>query len=137
MTGPKEDTMSRNIEFMTVVVFFLMAGLLAIERTDAYAGCREECYTSCCGDEGICNGEEELSCVSDCLKDCGDDGYPGSLSPAREPYDRSRSDDGYGGDKDDTVIVPKNTHPPVGGTIEPHQKKPDAKQPRKSNPQKP
>jgi hypothetical protein len=122
----KGDTMNGK---MPLLAMLLIAGcLLVIPSPALYAGCREDCTTNCCGDEGICNGDDEQSCVSDCLKDCGDDSGPDASSLA--PSDNTgNSGGGDEVDADDTVPAPGKKHPPLGGSIEPHQKVPNGKQP--------
>jgi hypothetical protein len=135
----KENVMNKKMIFMALVALSMMYGLSAIHSTDAFAGCREDCYKSCCGDEGIC-GEEEQPCVSNCMKDCGSEDDSGSMSSA--PPDRGgssvQSDDDEGeaeGDPDRIEKLPDKKTSPMEKTNEPHNKKPISKQPGKATQQ--
>jgi len=92
----QEGTMGRRFVFAAVSLFFITGIFLAIDTDSSAASCRDECYTSCCGDEGICNAEDEEACVSDCLKDCDDD-----IPVITAPADDGSSDDEGGGAADD------------------------------------
>ncbi len=75
-----------------------VTGVFLAFHTDASAiSCRDECYSSCCGDEGICNGDDEEACVSDCLKECDD----GSVPVVTAPSDDSENADEAGNTSSD------------------------------------
>jgi hypothetical protein len=129
--------MIKKMIFMAIVALSMKFVLSAIQPADAFAGCHEDCYTNCCGDEGICNSDDEQSCVTDCIEDCGSDSDSGSPSLARPDTDSSRPNNDDEGDADDIEILPDKKHRPVGGVIEPHLKEPNGKQPADSNQEKP
>lgn len=70
----------RNIVSGIILSFccLLFACLLSLP---AQAACRDDCHSDCCGDNGLCQSEDQLSCLVDCLKGCGGDDIP----PVPEP----------------------------------------------------
>ncbi len=81
---------------LTVMSLLFITGILpAVQADSSAASCRDECYSSCCGDEGICNGDDEEACVSDCLRDC-DDSVPVITAPGTAD-DGENADGGKGG----------------------------------------
>lgn len=69
----------------SMVVCFLLGGVFFTAVPSASAACRDDCYSSCCGDDSLCQDQDELKCLTDCLKDCGGDDLPDV--PAPKPAD--------------------------------------------------
>lgn len=93
--------MGRKCICMAVSVLFITGIFLVIHTDSSAVSCRDECYQSCCGDEGICNGEDEEACVSDCLKEC-DDNVPVVTAPEPSGDGDSADEGGNGSDAGDT-----------------------------------
>lgn len=92
--------MGKTFVWVAVSVFFITGIFLALHTDASAASCRDECYSSCCGDEGICNGDDEEACVSDCLKECDDSSVPVVTAPS----DGSEStDEGANGSSEDNT----------------------------------
>ena len=68
-----------------IVVCFLLGGVFFATVSSASAACRDDCYTDCCDDDSLCQSQDELKCLTKCLKDCGGDDLPDV--PAPKPAD--------------------------------------------------
>ena len=63
----------------------------------AQAACRDDCHVSCCGDGGLCQTEEQNSCLVECLKGCGGEDVPAVPEPApAEPQPEEQPAQGSG-----------------------------------------
>jgi len=61
--------MSKKIILITVSCIFF----LGMVQGAASAACRDDCYSSCCGDDTVCNEPVMVNCLSDCIKGCDGD----------------------------------------------------------------
>ena len=59
----------------------LAVGLFVANVATASAACRDDCYSSCCGSDSLCQGADEMKCLAQCLKDCGGDDVPAVPAP--------------------------------------------------------
>jgi len=75
-----EDNMTKKIT-MAALSFLILAGILCVASTPAWAECRDDCYSSCCGGDTLCQGSDAMSCLVDCLKACGGQGVPDVPEP--------------------------------------------------------
>lgn len=71
-------------------VFILLILLISVSVIIGFSGvglaaCRDDCYSNCCGSDSLCQTDDEIKCLSDCLKDCGGDNIPEPPEP--EPVD--------------------------------------------------
>ncbi len=77
--------MSKKVLFVIVSCMFM----LCMIHGWASAACHDDCFTNCCGGEGVCNDPVTVGCLVDCVKDCDADHAPADakqekLSP--NPY---------------------------------------------------
>jgi hypothetical protein len=72
--------MIKKTALLMVGMFFMMAapGVMHIDASAA-PDCVIKCFKDCCGDEGICNGDDEKACVVKCVKDCDDSSGSSSI----------------------------------------------------------
>jgi len=68
-----------------IAVCFLLGGVFFAAVSFASAACRDDCYSSCCDDDPLCRDQDDLTCLTNCLKDCGGDDLPDV--PAPKPAD--------------------------------------------------
>jgi hypothetical protein len=64
--------MRKKIFLITVSCICFMVML----QGAASATCRDDCYSSCCGDDTVCNEPVMVNCLSDCIKGCDGDKIP-------------------------------------------------------------
>ena len=64
--------MSKKVLFVTVSCMFM----LCMTHGWASAACHGDCFTSCCGGEGVCNDPVTVGCFVDCVKGCDGDHAP-------------------------------------------------------------
>ena len=73
-------------KLVTVSVMVVLALSISLwYQSSASAACRDDCYSDCCGGDSLCQGDEEVSCLTSCLKDCGGEDVP--AVPAPTPVD--------------------------------------------------
>jgi hypothetical protein len=64
--------MSKKIILITVSCIFL----LGMVQGGASAACHDDCYSSCCGHDTMCNEPVVVNCLSNCIKGCDGDKIP-------------------------------------------------------------
>lgn len=66
-------------------VCLLLGGILFVAFSSASAACRDDCHSDCCGSDSLCRSQEQLTCLTNCLKECGGKDVPDV--PAPQPAD--------------------------------------------------
>ncbi len=76
---------------LLMFVCFLLGGIIFTAFSSASAACRDDCYSDCCGSDSLCQGQDEVKCLTNCLKGCGGDNV--SDVPAPQPADADDNKD--------------------------------------------
>ena len=65
-----------------IAALVVLAGTISTWRpAQALAACRDDCYADCCGGDSLCQDDDEVSCLTSCLKECEGDSVPAVPEP--------------------------------------------------------
>lgn len=65
-----------------IVLSFCCLAFICLFSLPAQAACRDDCKVTCCDDSGLCRSGESITCLTECLKACGDDDIPPAPDPS-------------------------------------------------------
>ena len=95
-----------------LLLFLCLASVLAVAAPALATTCGDDCYATCCTEDGACRSDDSITCLTDCLKDCGGDGVP----PVPEPEPVPMPDDPQPDDPQPDEPAPEEPAPDNGSS---------------------